>query len=93
MRIRIESNFFIVGFEGKELEASEGTTLRQLLGKLAGFAEGRIEFFRRGSDELDTDDWEVHVNGIPYHKCRAQLETLLADSDLVEVRMNMMGGG
>ncbi|MFH1115017.1 MAG: hypothetical protein V1792_13985 [Pseudomonadota bacterium] len=93
MRIRIESNFFILGFDGKELEASEGTTLRQMLSKLAGFAEERIEFFRRGSDELDTDDWEINVNGMPYHKCRAQLETLLAAGDLLEVRMNMMGGG
>jgi hypothetical protein len=93
VRIRIESNFVILGFESEELEAREGTTIRQLLWMLAGFSEGRYEFFRRESDELDTDDWEINVNGIPYHKCRAQLETILADGDLVGVRMNMTGGG
>jgi hypothetical protein len=93
MRIRIESNFFIPGFKGKELEARDGTTLRQLLRMLADFSEGRIDFFRRGSDELDTADWEVEVNGAPCHECRAQLETLLADGDLVAVRINIIGGG
>ncbi|OPY85314.1 MAG: hypothetical protein A4E65_00142 [Syntrophorhabdus sp. PtaU1.Bin153] len=93
MRIRIESNFDIPGMHGNELELEDGTTLRQVLGEIARITEGRIEFFRRGSDRLDTEDWEVDLNGVPYHACNGQLETLIADGDVVAVRLVVIGGG
>lgn len=93
MRIRIESNFVIPGFQDQELQVKERTTLRQLLGSIARCSEERIEFFRSGSDQLDAEDWEVELNGAPHHDDPAQLDTPLADGDLVAVRIRIIGGG
>jgi hypothetical protein len=93
VKIRIESNFVIPGLQGKELDVEEKTTVRQLLGEIARLSDERIEFFRGGSEQLDTEDWEVDINGVPYYAHTTQLETLLTDGDLVAIRIVVIGGG
>jgi hypothetical protein len=93
MVVRIVSNFVIPGLEGESLDVAEGITLRQLLVEISRISEKRLEFFRRGSETLDSEDWEVDINGVPYYAHTTQLETLLTDGDLVGIRISIIGGG
>jgi len=78
---------------GNELELKDRATLRQVLDEITRIADGRIEFFRPGSERLDTEDWEVDVNGVPHHACEGQLETPVSDGDVIAVRLLVIGGG
>jgi hypothetical protein len=92
VRIHIESNFVIPGMQGSELELADGATIRQVLDDIVRIAEGRIEFFQRGTDTLDAD-WEVAVNGVPCSIGAWQMETRASDGDVIAVRLFPIGGG
>jgi hypothetical protein len=95
MRIYVKSNFVVPGLvngEFLDLEQSQ-FTLREFLKELSERAPTRVEFVRPGANALDPDEWEVDVNGIPYHSCSNGLETLLKDGDTVTIRILALGGG
>jgi hypothetical protein len=92
MQIRIESNFVITGLEGGDgLALEEESTLRQLLARVEGLSG--LDFFPRGSEVLDPDDWEVDINNVPHYSYERRLETVLKDADLVVIRVVATGGG
>jgi hypothetical protein len=92
MQIRIESNFVITGLEGGDgLALEEESTLRQLLARVEGLSD--LDFFPRGSEVLDPDDWEVDINNVPHYSYERRLETVLKDADLVVIRVVATGGG
>ena len=92
MQIRIESNFVIPGLEGGDgLALEEESTLRQLLARVEGLSG--LDFFPRGSEVLDPDDWEVDINNVPHYSYERRLETVLKDADLVVIRVVATGGG
>lgn len=93
MRIRIESNFVIPGLRSDELELGDGATVRRVLNEITGITDGSIEFFPRGCDKLDPDDWEVDLNGVPSYACEGQLERSVADGDVITIRIVVTGGG
>jgi len=93
MVVRIVSNFVIPGLEGESLDVAEGITLRQLLVEISRISEKRLEFFRKESDVVDSEDWEISINNAPYYTQAMQLETPLKDGDLVGIRISIIGGG
>lgn len=93
MVVRIVSNFVIPGLEGESLGVAEGITLRQLLVEISRISEKRLEFFRKESDIVDSEDWEISINNAPYYTQAMQLEKPLKDGDLVGIRISIIGGG
>jgi len=95
MRVNIKSNFLVPGLEnedGLELDRSE-ITLNELLEELSARAPIRMEYVRPGAKTLDLSEWEVEINGTPYHHFGDGLETLLKDGDTVTIRIMVLGGG
>jgi len=95
MRVNIKSNFLIPGLENEEgvdLDRSE-ISLREFLEELSGRAPARVEYVRPGAAMLDPTEWDVEVNGAPYHHSSEGLETLLRDGDTVTIRIMVLGGG
>jgi hypothetical protein len=93
MKVRIESNFVIPGLEGDSLAIDEASTVRQVLKSVSRLSEERCLFLAPGQDDLDPDDWEVDLNGIPCGAYTAGLETPLMAGDLVAIRLLMVSGG
>jgi hypothetical protein len=94
MKIYIKSNFVVPGLgheESLDLDCTE-ITLREFLDKLSTKAPTRIEYVRPGAKTLN-EDWEVDIDGIPYHHCRGGLETLLKHGNTVTIRIIPLGGG
>jgi len=95
MRIYVKSNFVVPGLENGEfldLDQSQ-LTMREFLQELSERAPTRVEYVRPGANALDPDEWEVEINGIPYHHYNNGLETLLKDGDTVTIRILALGGG
>lgn len=93
MKVRLDTNFEIPGMHGNELEIKDDATIRDVLGEITRIANGRIEFYRHGSNNLETEDWEVEVNGVPHYACDHQLETPVLDGNLITLRLVVIGGG
>jgi molybdopterin converting factor small subunit len=95
MRIYIKSNFVVPGLvRGEFLDLDQSQlTLREFLQELSERAPTRVEYVRPGANALDPDEWEVDINGIPYHRCSNSLETPLKDGDTVTIRILALGGG
>ena len=95
MKIHIKSNFIVPGLKEKDsvdLDPSP-INLRQFLEELSRMSPTGIEYIRPGARALDPDDWEIEINGIPYQKTHAGLETLLQDGDTVTIKILAFGGG
>jgi hypothetical protein len=95
MRIYLQSNFFVPGFEKAEWVDFDRTsmTLREFLQELSAKAPTPVEYVRQGAKALDPDDWEVDVNGVPYQNGSDGLETPLKHEDTVTLRLLAFGGG
>ena len=95
MRIHIKSNFFIPGLENEESVDLNGTdmTLREFLDELSVMSSGGVEYIKPGAEVLDPDDWEVHINDVPYQNLEGGLEKILEDGDTVTIRIMAYSGG
>lgn len=95
MKIRINSNFVIPGFEGKDemnLKSSK-VTLWMVLEELSSKSLGRVKFIRPMMDAVDPMDFTIEINGFPNPGSREALETGLNEGDLITIKLSALGGG
>ena len=95
MKIKIDSNFVIPGFE----EASEinlirsKATLRMVLEEISSKSSGRVKFIRPMADAVDPMDFVVEINGLPNQGSKESLEMTLNEGDLITIKLSPLGGG
>ncbi len=95
MKVLLESNFFLLGPEGGNLESidtDDGTTLRQLLETVSRLSPDAPEFFLPGGREM-SPGWIVQVNGNALGLFNLGLDTVLKDGDRVVINLELICGG
>ena len=95
MKIFIKSNFILPGLEKAEsvdFDESE-MTMRDFFESLSRITSGRIEFIETDSLQINPEDWEIEINGMPYHQYEKGLEHILKDGDTVGIKIMPIGGG
>ena len=95
MKILIESNFILPGLEKAESVDFDETemTLKEFFEKLSEMTTDRIEFIETDSLQINPEDWEIEINGSPYHQYDEGLEQILKDGDTVGIKIMPIGGG
>ena len=95
MKFHIKSNFFVPGLEDLENIDFDRShmSMREFLEALSMMSPDHLEYLEAGATELNPDDWEVDINGIPYEDYDGGLEYPLKDGDTVTIRIIAQGGG
>lgn len=94
MKIRIKSNFFLPGFEGRESIEFDRSSIKlgELLEALTTLA-GRSNFeYVRPAASTVADDWEVKIDGRDFQE-RGGLDADLSDGSTVTINLRIFGGG
>jgi hypothetical protein len=95
MKIKIDSNFVIPGFEGAgeiDLKRSK-VTLRMVLEELSSKSSGRVKIIRPTTDAIDPMDFVIEINGLPNPGSKESLEMNLNEGDLITIKLSPLGGG
>lgn len=95
MKVFIQSNFVVPGLEDREsieLPRPEAT-LRELFETLTGMASGPVDYLEPETGELNTEDYQVEVNGRPFEGLKEGLDYLLQEGDRVSIYIMPIGGG
>lgn len=95
MKLFLQSNFVIPGFEDKEFFENERSvmTVREFLHELSIMSGGEVEYLVPGAQRLDPDDWELEINDVPYQKFSEGVERGLKEGDRITLRIVAQGGG
>jgi len=95
MRIFIKSNFEIPDLGEEESIEYSGSqiTLRALLEKLSGSAPSLLVQMEPGTPGLNTQDYQVEINGRPFEGLKEGLDYLLRDGDSISIYIVPIGGG
>ncbi|MDP2718206.1 MAG: hypothetical protein Q8P44_00015 [Dehalococcoidia bacterium] len=94
MLIKIKSNFEVRGISEHNLVEfqGEGITLRKFLEEMSEKGLNGLELFN-SSDEINTEDFLISLNGKEYPFLPDKLDTRLKDGDIVEINVLVLGGG
>ena len=95
MKIFVESNFIIPGLENEDrlnFDESE-LTLKRFFERLSEISSNRLEFIETDSLDINPEDWEIEINGMPYQNYEKGLAHLLKDGDRVGIKILPIGGG
>lgn len=90
MNIKINSNFGLSNYCGKELEIDNGMTVRNLLSDIG--EKLNINFFDSESGNIHRD-MQIIINGKDCLLIPTPLETSLEDGDSVDIYLLPLGGG
>ncbi|MBW2063462.1 MAG: MoaD/ThiS family protein [Deltaproteobacteria bacterium] len=95
MKVFIKSNFVVPGLGDKEsIEFSAPqVTLGDLFEKLAEMAPGQVDYLEPGTGQLNTEDYQIEINGRPFEGLKEGLDYPLQDGDEVSIRIMPIGGG
>jgi hypothetical protein len=95
MKIKIDSNFVIPGFEGtSEINLNRSkATLRMVLEEISSKSSGRVKFIRPMTDAVDPMDFVIEINGLPSPGSKESLEMTLNEEDLITIKLSPLGGG
>jgi len=95
MKVFITSNFVIPGLgdkESVEFSASR-VTLGELFERLTEVASGQVDYLEPETGQLNTEDYQVEINGWPFEGLKEGLDYLLQDGDRVSIYIMPIGGG
>lgn len=95
MKIFIASNFVVPGLGDKESVefSAPRVTLGDLFERLTEMASGRVDYLGPETGQLNTEDYQVEINGRPFEGLREGLGYLLQDGDRVSIYIMPIGGG
>ena len=94
MRIKLESNFMLLGsrdIDSIDLDFQD-ITLRQLLETVSQRSTHSPQFLNRDGTDL-ASGWDIRVNGRAFALCEQGIDTILKDGDGVAINLEMLGGG
>ena len=95
MKIFLKSNFILAGLgraDSIDFDESE-MTVREFFDKLTHITAHQYEFIDPDSHEVNTQDWGVEINGMPYEVLDRGLDAPLAEGDTVGIMILPIGGG
>ncbi len=96
MKITLNTNFYIDGVSNQGyINLRKGSTVRDLLQDLAKRCHDETRFINPDSDQIDPDEYSIHVTQTALEYLPKGLETELKDGDLVTIIywMDVLGGG
>ena len=96
MKVMLNTNFYVDGVSDHGyLELEAGATLMDLLQALSKRCQDDSKFIIPETNQVDPDEYSIHVNQTALDYLPRGLETVLNDGDLVSVIywMDVLGGG